>query len=80
MPTPKPKYNLTAQQAITEMRVQLAKMQAEADREQLKGSSPDDAFEMGYTLAIADLVSLTGPDPKVEYNDAAGRLRRGEIK
>jgi len=46
------------------MREQLAKMQAEEDRDQLTGTDPDYAFEMGYRAAIIDLEIFTGPDPK----------------
>lgn len=61
---PEPKYNLTLDEAVAEMKVQLAKMRAETDREQLKGLNPDDTYEMGYEAAIFDLQHLTGPNPR----------------
>ncbi len=60
---PTPKYNLTLDEAVAEMKVQLAKMRAETDRDQLKGMNPDDAYEQGYEVAIFDLLHLTGPAP-----------------
>ena len=59
----KPKYNLTPEEAIAEMREQLKKMRAETDREQLTDISSDDAYELGYETAIFDYVHLTGPNP-----------------
>lgn len=73
-------YNLPLPTAISRLKDLLARMQAEEDREQLKGMSPDDAFERGYALCIRDLESLTGPDPKVEYNDAVSRVAEMEKK
>lgn len=57
------KYNQTPAEAIAEMRVQLLKMRAEPDRDQLKDVSSDDALEIGYELAIFDYDHLTGPNP-----------------
>ena len=74
-----PQYNLSLAQATAEMKKQLAKMRAEPDRSQVQGLSLDEAVERGYEMAIKDLDSLMGQDPKVEFNDAAGRLARGEI-
>lgn len=61
----KPKYNLTAGQALTEMKILETRMKAETDRQQLAGVSPDDAFEMGFHNAVLSLDILTGPDPQV---------------
>lgn len=60
----KPKYNLTPDEAIAEMVVQLEKMRAEPDREQLKDILSDDAYELGYETALFDYLHLTGPDPR----------------
>lgn len=57
------KYNQTPAEAIAEMRVQLLKMRAETDRDQLKDVSADDALELGYEYAIFDYDHLTGPNP-----------------
>lgn len=59
-----PKYNLTPEEAIAELKVQLDKMRAETDREQLKDISSDDAYELGYETALFDYAHLTGPDPR----------------
>lgn len=59
-----PKYNLSPAEAIAEMGVQLAKMRAETDRDQLKDISADDAYELGYETALFDYRHLTGPDPR----------------
>lgn len=61
----KPQYNLTAEEALVQIRVQLSKMEAETDRSQLIGVDPDRAYEMGYAGAVLDLDILTGPDPQV---------------
>lgn len=61
---PDPKFNLSPEEAIAEMRVQLAKMRAESDRAQLKDISADDAYELGYETALFDYAHLTGPDPR----------------
>ena len=61
---PDHKYNLTPEEAIAEMRVQLDKMRAEADRAQLTDISSDDAYELGYETAIFDYMHLTGPNPR----------------
>lgn len=58
------KYNLTPEEAIAEMEVQLEKMRAETDREQLKDISSDDAYELGYETALFDYRHLTGPNPR----------------
>lgn len=58
-----PKFDLTPEEAIAEMEVQLAKMRAETDRSQLKDVSADDAYELGYETAIFDYRHLTGPNP-----------------
>lgn len=61
----KPKYNLTAAEALAEMKILETRMKAETDRKQLVGISPDDAFEMGFHNAVISLDILTGPDPQV---------------
>lgn len=60
----KPKYDLTPDEAIEEMRVQLEKMRAETDRGQLRDIDPDTAYELGYETALFDYHHLTGPDPR----------------
>ena len=45
---------------VIEMRKQLEDMKNDPDRTQLTGTSPDDAFELGYHSAIQDLLFLTG--------------------
>lgn len=62
--TPIQKFNLTPEEAIAEMEVQLAKMRAEIDRHQLKDISSDDAYELGYETALFDYRHLTGPNPR----------------
>lgn len=65
MPDRDLKFNLTPEEAITEMEdVQLPKMRAETDREQLKDIDADTAYELGYETAIFDYKHLTGPDPR----------------
>ena len=59
------KFNLTPEEAIAEMKVQLEKMQNETDRAQLKDLDSDTAYEMGYAVALFDYNHLTGPDPRV---------------
>lgn len=71
-------YNLTPAEAVTHLQAQLRKMKAEANRKQLKGIKPDDAFEMGYAAAIFDLTHYTGPSPVEEYGDAVARLAEAE--
>lgn len=61
---PDPKFDLTPEEAIAEMRAQLEKMRAESDRAQLKDISADDAYELGYETALFDYAHLTGPDPR----------------
>jgi len=61
---PKKKYNLAPDEAIAEMKVQLAKMRAETNREQLTDIDSDTALELGYEMAIFDYNHLTGPDPR----------------
>ncbi len=61
-----PKYNLSIPEVIEEMEVQLKKMQAEPDRNQLHDVDPDTAYEKGYEVAIFDLKHLTGPNPREE--------------
>lgn len=73
------KYDLSVRETITEMKQQYEKMVRDVDRNQLSTMTPDDAYELGYRAAIFDLEHLTGPDPKITYNDAAGRLERGEL-
>ena len=68
------KFNQTPAEAIAEMRVQLLKMRAEPDRDQLKDVSADDAFEIGYEYALFDYDHLTGPNP-VEINLESVRFR-----
>lgn len=63
---PDPKYHLSPEEALAEMRLQLAKMEAETDRNQLKELTPDDAFEKGYAAAIFDFAHYTGPSPREE--------------
>lgn len=75
----KKRYDLTPSEALEEMDVQLRKMRAETNRSQLRRMSPDDAYEAGYEAAIADFEHFTGPDPKITYDDAAGKLARGEL-
>jgi hypothetical protein len=58
-------FNLDAKQAIARMQTELTRMQQDTDRQQLRGTSPDDAFEAGYKVALHDLMSLTGPDPRI---------------
>lgn len=59
-----PKFNLSPEEAIAEMKIQLEKMRAERDRAQLKDISSDDAYELGYETALFDYAHLTGPDPR----------------
>lgn len=80
MPKDATPYNLTVPAAIPYLREQLAKMKAETNRTQLKGISPDDAFEMGYALAIRDVEHYTGPSPAEEHNDAVARVAEMEKK
>lgn len=75
----KKKYDLSIPETLSEMRRQYLKMTQDVDRAQLSTMTPDDAYELGYKAAIFDLEHLTGPDPKITYNDAAGRLERGEL-
>jgi hypothetical protein len=60
---PNPMFNLSPEDAIAEMQVQLEKHRAEEDRDQLKNITPDDAFDIGYETALFDYRSLTGPNP-----------------
>ena len=60
---PAPKYDLSPEAAIEEMKAQLSKMRAETDRNQLKNISSDDAYELGYEAALFDYAQLTGPNP-----------------
>lgn len=61
---PDKKYNLTPDEAIAEMKVQLAKMRAETNRAQLTDIDSDSAYELGYETALFDYAHLTGPDPR----------------
>ncbi len=67
---PDQKFNLSPEEIVVELQKQLAKMQAETDRNQLKDLSPDDAFEKGYEVAIFDLKMLLGPDPRIKKETA----------
>lgn len=67
-----PKYNLTAPEALAEMDIQLEKMRAETDREQLKELDSDSAFEKGYEVAIFDFRHFTGPDPRERFANTEG--------
>ena len=58
-----PQFNLTIPQAIARMQEELESMQSHP-RGELKDMDPDTAFEQGYKVAIFDLKSLTGPDPR----------------
>lgn len=58
------RFNLPPDEAIKEMQAQLEKMRDEADRNQLKDISADDAYELGYETALFDYRHLTGPDPR----------------
>lgn len=71
-------YNLSVPEAIPYLREQLAKMEAETNRTQLKGIDPDTAYEQGYRAAIMDLEHYTGPSPREEHNDAVSRLAEME--
>lgn len=62
--TPRLKFNLSPEEAIEEMGVQLEKMRGETDREQLKDIDSDTAYELGYETALFDYRHLTGPDPR----------------
>lgn len=73
-------YNLSVSEALSHLSIQLDKMQAETNREQLKGIDPDTAFELGYKAAIFDLKHYTGPSPREESNDAVARLAEMEKK
>ena len=64
---PDQKFNLSPEEIVVELQKQLAKMQAETDRNQLKDLSPDDAFEKGYEAAIFDFRHYTGPSPENRY-------------
>lgn len=59
-----PKYNLSPEEAIAEMNVQLEKMRGETDREQLKDIDSDTAYELGYETALFDYNHFTGPNPR----------------
>jgi hypothetical protein len=56
-------FDLTLEEALPRLDAELLKHRAETDREQLKDISSDDAYDLGYELAIQDLRSLTGPNP-----------------
>lgn len=58
------KYNLTPEDAIVELKTQLATMRTH-NRGELDGMDPDTAFEKGYEMAIFDYEHYTGPDPRV---------------
>jgi len=73
-------YNLSVSEALAHLSVQLDKMQAETDRQQLKGIDPDTAYEMGYKAAIFDLTHYTGPSPADEFSDAVKTLAEMEKK
>ena len=59
-----PQYDLTLAEAIPRLEQELEKSRADPDRNQLTAMKPDDAWDEGYASCIADLKSLTGPDPK----------------
>lgn len=61
---PDKKYDLTPDEAIVEMNVQLVKMRSETDREQLVDIDSDTAYELGYEAALFDYRHLTGPNPR----------------
>lgn len=63
-PLDPPKYNLSPEEAVAEMQVQLDKMRSESNRQQLLDISSDDAYELGYEAALFDYRHLTGPDPR----------------
>lgn len=65
------KYNLSSEDAIQEMNLQLEKMKEEEDRNQLSELSPDDAYEAGYASAIFDFKHYTGPDPRTTKEGSA---------
>lgn len=58
-----PKFNLTVEEAISTMEAELTKYRA-APRGELKELDPDTAFDEGYAVALSDLRSLIGPDPR----------------
>lgn len=59
-----PKYGLTPEQAIEQMRANLDEMKHDPNRTQLAGTTPDEAFEMGYNYAIIDYLQLVSINPK----------------
>jgi hypothetical protein len=60
---PEPLFNLSPDDAVSEMQKQLDKMRADKDRAQLKDISADDAYEIGYETALFDYRHFTGPNP-----------------
>lgn len=60
---PDRKFNLSPEEALTEMDGQLANMRTHP-RGELKELDPDTAFEKGYEVALFDFRHYTGPDPR----------------
>lgn len=59
---PAKKHNLSAPDAIQEMKKELERMRELPD--ELSDLSPDEAFNHGYNVAIHDFQSYTGPNPR----------------
>ncbi len=60
------KYDLSSEEALTEMDAQLEQMKSHP-RGELSELDPDTAFEKGYEVAIFDFRHYTGPAPENRY-------------
>lgn len=56
------KHDLSAPEAIEEMKGELKRLQALPD--ELSDITPDEAFNHGYNVAIHDFQSYTSPNPR----------------
>jgi len=61
---PDPLFGLSPDEAVIQMHALHTAMKADPDRHQLDGSTPDDAFDLGYGAALLDYSTLTGPEPE----------------
>lgn len=68
MPKTPPQFNLTLEEAIPALDAQAEKNQSQTERglltEQLKDIPNESCYDIGYATCLADLKSITGPDPR----------------
>jgi len=58
-----PQFDLSPEDAVTQMQKNLDEMREDTLRDQLKDIDSDTAYELGYETALFDYRHLTGPNP-----------------